>query len=412
MHILFLTDNFPPETNAPASRTFDHCVEWVKRKDCKVTVITCFPNFPKGEIFPGYKNRLFKIENISGINVIRVWSYIAANHGTFKRILDYISFMVASFIASFFVRKVNVVIGTSPQFFTVCSAYAVSVVKRIPWIFELRDIWPESIKAVEAIKENIVISLLEKIELFLYRKATKIVSVTHTFRNILVKRGIDNSKIEVITNGVDLKHFKPLQKDSKLLEKLGLKDKFIAGYIGTHGMAHGLEVIIDAAVIANKKRDFQEVHFLLLGDGSEKSNLLTKADSLGLTNISFIDSVAKDEVHRYWSILDASIIHLKSRPIFETVIPSKIFECMAMGIPILHGVRGESLEIVQSLNAGISFQPENPIDLIGAIAKLKNDPSLREHYRNSAIEGSKNYDRIQLSRRMLHVISEVTRSGI
>jgi len=147
MHILFLSDNFPPEVNAPASRTFEHCREWVKAGH-QVTVISCVPNFPKGRVYAGYRNRLWQTEIIEGIRLLRVWSYITANEGFVKRILDYQSFMVAATLAGLLVRRVDVVVGTSPQFFTVCAAWVLSVFKRIPFVFELRDLWPESIKAV------------------------------------------------------------------------------------------------------------------------------------------------------------------------------------------------------------------------------------------------------------------------
>ena len=163
MHILFLTDNFPPETNAPASRTFEHCREWVKAGH-QVTIITCAPNFPKGKVFDGYRNRLWQSEQMEGIRVIRVWSYITKNEGFLKRILDYISFMVSAIIAALFVRKPDIVIGTSPQFFTACAAYVVGAYKRIPFVFELRDLWPESIKAVGAMRSGRVLSMLEAIE--------------------------------------------------------------------------------------------------------------------------------------------------------------------------------------------------------------------------------------------------------
>ena len=166
MHILFLTDNFPPEVNAPASRTFEHCKEWVKAGH-KVTVITGVPNFPKGEVFKGYRNRLWQREQVDGIDIVRVWTYIAPNEGNSKRILDYISFMISAFLGSLFVSKPTLIIGTSPQFFTACAAYLVSIFRRVPWVFELRDFWPESIKVVGAISDGWIIRFLEKIE-FIY----------------------------------------------------------------------------------------------------------------------------------------------------------------------------------------------------------------------------------------------------
>ena len=219
----------------------------MKDADCEVTVITCAPNFPKGQVFEGYKNKLFQIEIVEGIRVVRVWSFIASNEGTVKRILDYVSFMVMATIASCFVRKVDVIVATSPQFFTACAGYVVSILKRSPWVFELRDIWPESIKAVGAMKESVFIQILERLELFLYQKANRIVSVTNAFKVSLGERGIDNQKIDVITNGVDTSRFSPLPKDQELLDKMELDGKFIAGYIGTHGLAHGLDAILDAA---------------------------------------------------------------------------------------------------------------------------------------------------------------------
>jgi glycosyltransferase involved in cell wall biosynthesis len=276
MHILFLTDNFPPEVNAPASRTFEHCREWVRAGN-QVTVITCAPNFPKGKVFDGYRNRLWQSEEMSGIRVIRVWSYITANEGFVKRILDYQSFMVSATLAALFVRGVDVVIGTSPQFFTVCAAYVVSRLKWIPFVFELRDLWPESIKAVGAMKESAAIRALERLELFLYRKAARIVSVTHSFKRTLISRGVDGEKIEVVTNGVDMSRFKPMPKDAELLQELGLAGKFVAGYVGTHGLAHHLETVLDAAEMLRARPDGALLPLHFLGDGARKQALKDEA---------------------------------------------------------------------------------------------------------------------------------------
>ena len=176
-------------------------------------MVTGFPNFPTGKVFAGYKNKLWQREEVAGIKVIRVWTYITGNKGTFRRTLDYLSYMIASSIASLFVRNVDLVIGTSPQFFTVCGAYSVSKFKRVPWVFELRDIWPESIKVVGAIRKNRILNWLEKLELFLYFKATAVISVTHSFNEILRSRGVQKEKLHVVTNGVDLNRFYPREKD-------------------------------------------------------------------------------------------------------------------------------------------------------------------------------------------------------
>ncbi|NNF79422.1 MAG: glycosyltransferase family 4 protein, partial [Rhizobiales bacterium] len=330
MHILFLTDNFPPEVNAPASRTFEHCREWV-REGHKVTVITCAPNFPKGKVFAGYRNKLWQSEQIEGIRVIRVWSYITANEGFLRRTLDYVSYMASAILAAPFVRKVDIVVGTSPQFFTACAAWATAVLKRKPFVLEVRDLWPDSIRAVGAVGSEPVLNALEKLELFLYRRAVAVVTVTHAFKKNISERGIDGGKISVVTNGVDANRFSPRDKDPELVRTLGLEGKFVAGYVGTHGMAHGLETLLDAAEALKAHRDGQNIHVLLLGDGAEKQKLLNAADECGLTNLTMLDTVPKQEVARYWSLLDVSIIHLRRTELFKTVIPSKLFECMAMG---------------------------------------------------------------------------------
>lgn len=405
MHILFLTDNFPPEVNAPASRTFEHCREWVKLGH-QVTVITCAPNFPKGEVYKGYKNRLWQKEMLLGICVIRVGTYITANEGFLRRTLDYMSFMASSFLASLFVAHVDVVIGTSPQFFTACAGYMTGLVKRIPWIFELRDIWPESIRAVGAIKSKYLFLLLEKLEMFLYHRASAIISVTHSFKKSLIKRGVDESKISVVTNGVDLSRFIPREKDEKLISAYGLQDKFVAGYIGTHGMAHALDTILDAAKLLVVYPDCDRFRFILIGDGACKSALMARAQSEGLRNIIFIDSVSKDEVVRYWSLLDLSIIHLKKNELFTTVIPSKLFESMSMAIPVLLGVSGESAGILKSEDVGVFFEPEDANALIGALRKLAGDHTLYQNLKKNGPIAAVKFDRSELAIQMLQVVDK------
>ncbi|RJQ28476.1 glycosyltransferase WbuB [Candidatus Parcubacteria bacterium] len=402
MKILFLTDNFPPEVNAPASRTFEHCREWVKAGH-QVTVITCVPNFPKGKVFVGYRNWPWQAEMMDGILVVRVWSYITANEGFVKRILDYMSFMVTATLAAFFVRGVNVVVGTSPQFFTVCAAYVVSRVKRVPFIFELRDLWPESIRAVGAMKDGILIRFFERTELFLYRKAALIVSVTESFQRILGEKGIDTSKIAIITNGVDLARFRPREKDRELLRQYGLEGKFVAGYIGTHGMAHALETILAAARLMQEagKEDYR---FVLLGHGAMKQSLQEQAKAMGLRNLIFVDSVSKDEVSKYWSLLDVSIIHLKKTELFTSVIPSKLFECMAMGIPVLHGVAGESAGIVTREDVGLVFEPENETELCRKLAQLHKDKKRYALLSKNCLAAAERYDRSILANKMLELM--------
>ncbi len=400
MKILFLSDNFPPEVNAPASRTFDHCREWVKSGD-EVTVITCAPNFPQGKLYAGYHNKLWQEEIIEGIRVIRVWSYIVANKGFFKRTLDFISFSVSSFLAGLFV-KTDVIIATSPQFFTALSGRTLSFWKRKPWIMEVRDLWPESIKTVGALNISPFIRYFEWEEKKCYRSARSIIVVTDSFKRKLNGRGIDDTKVYVVKNGVDRNLFVPVEeKDAELLTRLDLKNKKIIGYIGTHGMAHKLDFILRCASILQNKAP--EYHFLFLGNGAEKDNLKKLKDSLKLTNVTMLDSVSKNEVKRYISILDICLINLKKSELFTTVIPSKIFENAAMEVPILMGVEGEAQEIVEGYGAGLCFEPENENDFINKLHEMfVTDKYLgfKKGCRQLAID----FDRKELAEKMLNII--------
>ena len=235
-----------------------------------------------------------------------------------------------------------------------------------------------------------------------------VVAVTNAFRDNLVRRGIDPARIEVISNGVDIGRFKPRDKDAALISRFGLEDKFVVGYVGTHGMAHSLETILDAARLCQVKHPSNDrIRFILLGQGSEKAHLVQRADDERLDNVIFIDSVSKDQVARYWSLLDASIIHLRRTELFRTVIPSKLFESMAMGIPVLHGVEGESADIVSKHRVGLLFEPENAEALLQAVFKLADDPQLRETLRENGQKTANRYDRAVLAGKMLDVIETV-----
>lgn len=394
MKILFLTDNFPPEANAPATRSFDHCREWV-RLGAEVTVITCAPNFPQGRVYDGYTNRPCQRETVGGIDVIRVWSYIAANAGFAKRILDYISFAASSVVAGAFVSA-DVIVATSPQFFTAVGGWTLGSAKRTPWVFELRDLWPESIRAVSAMSNERVLGALERLELFLYRSADLIVAVTPAFKANLVSRGIDGDKIEVVTNGADLGVFAPRPPDAELRARLGLEGKFVVGYVGTHGMAHNLEGLMAAA---DRSRDPSTV-FLLIGDGAHKGKVRQVVDEKQLRNVLLLDPVSKDEIARYWSIVDVALVPLRKDPVFTTVIPSKIFEAAAMGKPILLGVEGQAKEIVEQYEAGLCFEPDDTDDMHAKIERLQHDRELYARLSQNGAILAADFDRTTLARRM------------
>lgn len=405
MHILFLSHYFPPEVNAPASRTFDHCRQWVKDGHT-VTVVTCAPNHPRGQVYGGYRNRLFQREECEGIRVIRLWTYVTANEGFVKRTLNYVSYMASVIATMPWLPKADVVISTSPQFFNGLAGYFVSRLKGIPWILEIRDLWPESILVVGAIKNRAVIRVLEHLEHFAYRKADRIVPVTEAFKRYMVGLGIPASKIEVIKNGVDLDFYRPIEGENSVLAELGLQGKFVASYFGTHGMAHQLETVLQAA---DELRDHKDIVFLLVGDGAERNRLLKMRDNMGLENVIMVGQQPKEKMPYLWALSDVSMVLLKRSELFKSVIPSKIFESMAMQTAIVLGVKGESSEIIDAAGAGFCIEPEDSHALAARILELYCHPEFCKNFgENGRRHVAENYDRVMLARRFESVMSSLS----
>lgn len=402
MKILFLSDNFPPEGNAPATRLYEHAIRWV-RAGHDVTVITCAPNFPEGKLFAGYRNRWRQVEDIDGIRVVRVKTYITANEGFLKRTLDYMSFMLMGFLAGLFERRPDVVVATSPQFFCAMGGWALSVAKWRPFVFELRDLWPASIMAVGAMRKNVVIRGLEKIELFLYKRARAIISVTESFREDLVARGIPRKKIHVVINGVDLDRYEPRPRDAELEREFGLAGKFVAGYMGTHGMAHALPKVLEAAERLLHRED---IAFFFAGSGAERAKVEQLVKERNLHNVRLIPRQPKERMPALWSVCDLAIVPLRDTPVFATVIPSKIFEAMGMGVPILMSLpEGEATAIIRASESGVCVPPEDADAMASAVQALADNHGRMGTYRNAARAAAPRYSRDTQASRMIDILS-------
>ena len=406
MKILFVSNYFPPEVNAPATRLIEHARQWIKEGH-QVEVLTSVPNFPEGRVYDGYKNQ-FSFDDREGVRVARVPMYVTKNEGTIKRTFSYISFMLS---ACWYARKLSskpdIVIATSPQFFCAIGGYFIAKLKRAPFVLEIRDLWPESIVAVGAVERNAIIKIFERIELFLYRKSDHIVVVTNAFKRFIIKKGIAPEKISVIKNGADLTAWsEPLDEDklANLKEKLGLNGKFVVSYVGTIGMAHRADVLLEAA----QQCDDPDITFVVIGSGAERLKLEERAAELNLPNFKLLDRVSKSEVRYIMALTDVSIVHLRASPLFKTVIPSKIFEAMATRTPIVLGVEGESKEIVEEAGAGLTIEPENVDELVEAVKRLKMDPILYAKIQDDGQNHVQSfYDRSVLAKKYLEEVRYV-----
>jgi len=408
MKILFLTENFPPETNAAATRVFERACYWAKWGH-EVTVLTSAPNFPQGKLHEGYKNRWRQVEEMDGLRVVRVKTYITANQGAARRTLDFLSFMVSAFMVGLFERRPDVVVATSPQFFAAVGGWALGVVRRAPFVFELGDLWPASIVAVGAMRPNLPIRMIEKLELFLYRQSASVVALTNAFKENLIGRGISSEKIAVVINGVDLWRYGPRPKDAALLQEWQLRDKFVIGYVGTHGMAHALMNVLDAAEIL---KDQRQICFVLAGAGAEREMLIENATHRNLDNIIFMPAQPKNHMPAVWSLCDVALVHLKNSPVFKDVIPSKIFEAMAMGLPLLlASPDGEASDIVDRHSAGLHVPAENPKALADAARQLHQNEGLRLQLASQSLQAAPAHSREHQASHMIAVLERVMAGG-
>lgn len=406
MKILYVSQYFPPEMGAPAARVFELSREWV-RLGHQVSVLTGFPNHPTGVVPPEYRGEWLRREVIEGIRVLRVPIYAAANKGFLKRVANYVSFGAsASVVGPWMAEKPDIVVATSPQFLTAVAGYWLSRIYRVPFVFEVRDLWPRSIVAVGAMSATSpVVKLLERIELFLYQNATHLVVVTESFVGEIVQRGIDRRKISVVTNGVDLDLFRPGSRETARAE-LGLSKGFLAAYIGTHGMAHGLGMILDAAPTLAP----DGVTFLLVGEGAEKDALRKRAASEKLSNVMFWDQRPRETIAKIYAAADVCLVLLRKKDLFTTVIPSKIFEFMGAGRGIHTTVDGESRRIIERAGAGVYSPPEDVGAFIDTLRALSANPGrLDELGQNGRQYAEANYSRPALAASYAGLLSDLLR---
>lgn len=399
MKILFLADNFPPEKNAQAARVFERACYWV-RWGHQVTVITCAPNFPEGRVYPGYRNKWRQVEEMSGIRVVRVKTFIAANRGRFRRTADFLSYMAAAFAAGLFEERPDIVAATSPQFFAAVAGWALARIRRTASVLELSDLWPDSIVAVGAMKRNLPLRMLERVELYLYNHSAVVVALTRAFKENLVGRGIPASKVSVVLNGVDLDRYRPAEWDAAAAAEWSIsRGDFVVGYIGTLGMAHGLENVLECASMLQGKAN---ARFLFVGPGAERESLVAQARARALKNVLFVPAQPKDQVRRFWSLCSVALVHLRNSSIFETVIPSKIFEAMAMGLPILVAApEGEASRLVLAEGAGLWVPAADPAALAETVGLLESDRQLRSRLAADSLAAARHYSRERQAREML-----------
>lgn len=379
LKVLYISHYFPPEVNAPALRVSEMASRWADN-GADVTVLTGFPNHPSGIIPEQYKGMKRLVTKFKNIKLIRTYLYAAPNKGFLKRILNYLSFMFSAILLGTpKAGKPDIVIATSPQFFVAVAGYIISRIKRCKFVFEIRDVWPEEIVAVGAIKNRFIIRILETIEMFLYKKADLLVAVAQGTIDILTERGIPEDKIVLYPNGVNIDHFQSGSDGSEIRRKLGFENKFVVSYVGTHGMAHKLENLLSAA---KELSEYKDIQFLFVGDGAEKKKLVEMAYEMNLSNVLFHDQISHDLIPAFYKATDLFMVPLRRAKLFTKNIPSKIYEIMAVKKPILISTEGESRNLVETAGAGIGCTPECVEEMVEKILYLYKNEKIRTQMGN------------------------------
>ena len=369
MRFVILTQYYQPEIGAAQVRLANMTQQLIANGH-EVEVITAMPNYPTGKIFPKYQKKYYLKEEINGVTVHRVWMYAATGAGI-KRMLNYLSFMFMAFWGLNRSYKPDYIFVESPPLFLGVTGYIASKWWGVPFIFNVSDLWPDSIKALGIQKEGMVIRILEKLERFMYRKAAYVNTLAKGIQTILAeKKQVPPEKILYLPNGVDIKAFYPMPPDLNWQKTLGLPtDKHIILYAGTHGYAHGLETLLETARLLCD----ENVLFLCVGGGSEKARIHEQAIAMRLENMSFWQPQSPEMINRLYSLAAAGLSTFRHSPLLEQTLPAKILPIMACAKPVLYSGAGEGAQLIQDAKAGIVTPPEDAPALVAAIRKLIQD---------------------------------------
>ncbi|MHB1536104.1 MAG: glycosyltransferase family 4 protein [Acidimicrobiales bacterium] len=364
----------PPEIGAPQARISELARYWAA-EGADVTVLTGMPNHPTGVVPPACRRRARVREHTDGYDVVRTWLYATANEGMARKSLGHLSFMVTCVLLGWrAVGPADVVVVSSPTFFSIFSAWLLSRAKRAALVVEVRDLWPAIFVELGVLTNKWLIKILETAELAAYRAADKVVVVSEGFREDLIRRGVPASKVHTVRNGVDVERFLPDDTaPTGARARLGASEgDTLVVYIGAHGISHGLETVVEAAA----KLQGQALHVALVGEGAAKAKVQARAAELGVANVTFLPGVARDEVAGLLAAADICLVPLRDVALFSTFIPSKLFEYLAAGKAVIGSLRGEAAAILSDAGA-VVIDPDDPAALAGAIASLAADPARR-----------------------------------
>jgi glycosyltransferase involved in cell wall biosynthesis len=366
LRVCFLTHYFPPEVGAPQTR-IDLLAHTLGARGAAVTVHTTFPHYPSGVITPPYRNRALMREQRYGIPIVRSAVYPAPNRGFVRRLANHASFALSALLTSPATGALDVVVAESPPLFTGASGALYAAIKRAAFVVHIADRWPASAVELGALRDARAIAAAEALERWIYRRADLIVAPTEGIVRALSDEAAARGKVRRVWPVVDLGRFDPRPPPD---ERGPLKVLFA----GTVGLAHGLDVLVQAARIAGPGI----VQVTIAGDGADAGRIRTLADEGPHDNVQMLGSVSSEEIPRLYARADAAVVLLRDLPIFQGALPTKVLEAMAAGRPLLLSAHGEAARLVDRAGAGIVVPPGDPQALAAGIRQLQSDPGRRQ----------------------------------
>lgn len=406
MRILYLSQYFHPETGATQARAYEMAIKWIQMGH-KVTMLTEFPNHPSGIIPPSYRGKLFERINLDGIDVIRVWVKASPVKNISNRLLFYLTYMINAIIAGLILvrGKYDFLYATSPPLFVGGAALVLSRLKCIPMFFEVRDLWPETAVEIGELSNPHVISIATKLEEMCYQRAIQVVVVTQGMYDRLIQRSVPPSKLIISPNGANIELFTfKLSERNRIRTELGLESKFIAIYAGIHGLAQGLETVVQTAHLLADKPN---IHFILIGDGPKKAVILALAKSYNLPNLTMLPEKPRELIPYYLSAADVALVPLRKTEIFKSTLPSKLFDAWSCKRPVIVSIDGEARAIVETVKGGIFISPEDPVRMAEALIYLMNSPAERQSMGENGLAYTKqNHSRSALAEKLIILLEK------
>ncbi len=403
MKILLLTQWYPPEPQKVVS----DLAESLHARGHDITVLTGFPNYPSGKLYPGYRLRLCRRETMNGLPIIRVPLFPDHSRSGVKRALNFISFALSCiFLGLWKIPRVDLVYVIHPPLTIGLPAWFLSRILRVPFVYEIQDMWPETLRATGMVNSERVLGLLGRFAKWVYRRAAAIRVISPGFRQNLIRKGVAAEKIHVISNWVDTDFYRPESPDAATAKRLGLSGKINIVYAGTIGMAQGLDTILEAADLLHDRRDVQ---FVLAGDGTDLARLKEAVHTRGLTNVIFLGRLPAEEMPRIYALADVLLIHLRDDPLFRITIPHKVFTYMASGKPVLAAVAGDVASVIESAEAGLTCAPGDAAALASAARELLALPEAKRCQlgENGRLAACKHYARAPLVAQIDHLLEDV-----